>query len=224
MKTRLINGEKTQDNNGLIIYFAGWGTPTTLISHLALPKNYDLLICYDYQDLKLDFDFSVYKQIRVVAWSMGVWVANQVLADISTVSATAINGTGSPCDDDFGIPHTIFLGTLTNLNEINLVKFQRRICGNKDNFNYYQDCEKQDLSVRNIENLKSELTALYQEILKTEHSKLLNWSRVIIGKQDKIFPIINQRNYWENKCNEIIFMDIAHYPFNLFSHWSELWD
>lgn len=39
----------------LIVYFAGWGTPPSAVAHLALPDNYDLLICYDYQDLHCDF-------------------------------------------------------------------------------------------------------------------------------------------------------------------------
>ena len=76
---------KFYDHQGehLIVYFAGWGTPLDAVAHLILPTDYDLLICYDYQDLKLDFDFSAYQQIRVVAWSMGVWVAERVLQGIT---------------------------------------------------------------------------------------------------------------------------------------------
>ena len=76
-----------------------------LLAHLILPTDHDLLICYDYQDLKLDFDFSAYQQIRVVAWSMGVWVAERVLQGITLQSVTAVNGTGLPCNDSFGIPY-----------------------------------------------------------------------------------------------------------------------
>lgn len=57
MKTALLS--KQQAN--LIIYFAGWGTPASVVSHLTLPSGYDLLICYDYQDLTLPpFDFDRY--------------------------------------------------------------------------------------------------------------------------------------------------------------------
>ena len=62
------------------------------MAHLILPTNHNLLICYDYQDLTLDFDFSAYQQIRVVAWSMGVWAAERVLQGITLQSATAVNG------------------------------------------------------------------------------------------------------------------------------------
>ena len=110
---------KFYDHQGehLIVYFAGWGTPLDAVAHLILPTNHNLLICYDYQDLTLDFDFSAYQQIRVVAWSMGVWVAERVLQGITLQSATAVNGTGLPCDDSFGIPYAIFKGTLENLEE-----------------------------------------------------------------------------------------------------------
>ena len=93
----------------LIVYFAGWGTPLDAVAHLILPTNHNFIkFCYDYQDLKLDFDFSAYQQIRVVAWSMGVWVAERVLQGLTLQSATAVNGTGLPCDDSFGIPYAIF--------------------------------------------------------------------------------------------------------------------
>ena len=54
---------KFYDHQGehLIVYFAGWGTPLDAVAHLILPTDHDLLICYDYQDLNLDFDFSAYR-------------------------------------------------------------------------------------------------------------------------------------------------------------------
>ncbi|HGG9315583.1 TPA: pimeloyl-ACP methyl esterase BioG family protein, partial [Neisseria meningitidis] len=53
MKTKFYNHQ----GGHLILYFAGWGTPPDAVNHLILPENHDLLICYDYQDLNLDFDF-----------------------------------------------------------------------------------------------------------------------------------------------------------------------
>ena len=135
---------KFYDHQGehLIVYFAGWGTPLDAVAHLILPTNHNLLICYDYQDLTLDFDFSAYQQIRVVAWSMGGWVAERVLQGITLQSATAVNGTGLPCDDSFGIPYAIFKGTLENLAENTRSKFERRICGDKVSFERYQHLTK----------------------------------------------------------------------------------
>lgn len=83
MKTKFYNHQ----GEHLILYFAGWGMPPDAVNHLILPENHDLLICYDYQDLNLDFDFSAYRHIRLVAWSMGVWAAERALQGIRLKSA-----------------------------------------------------------------------------------------------------------------------------------------
>ncbi|MFZ7142321.1 DUF452 family protein [Avibacterium avium] len=228
---------KRADNNpNLIIYFAGWGTPASTVSHLALPENTDLLLCYDYQDLALNVDLSPYSQIRVVAWSMGVWVANQVLGQTPLVSATAINGTGKPCDDAMGIPQAVFVGTLEQLDERNLTKFQRRMCGDNATFEQYNQLAGQ----RNWQQVRSELGELYQSI-QQDSEKSLNWTKAIVGEKDRIFPSQNQLNFWQTYAavqkqsvtqkqsavqNDTEFvlqtMPLPHYPFAQFHAWAEL--
>ena len=78
-----------------LLFFAGWGMDETPFMH-NLPPNKDLIICYDYRSL--DFDstlLSTYDGIYVVAWSMGVWAASQVLPDsnLPLKQSIAINGT-----------------------------------------------------------------------------------------------------------------------------------
>lgn len=222
---------KRADNNpNLIIYFAGWGTPATAVSHLALPENTDLLLCYDYQDLALNVDLSPYSQIRVVAWSMGVWVANQVLGQTPLVSATAINGTGRPCDDEMGIPQAVFIGTLEQLDERNLAKFQRRMCGDSATFEQYNQLTGQ----RDWQQVRSELNELYQSI-QQDNGKSLNWTKAIVGEKDRIFPSQNQLNFWQIYAAEqkqsavqngtefvLQIMPLPHYPFARFHAWAEL--
>ncbi|MCW9710387.1 DUF452 family protein [Avibacterium sp. 21-586] len=222
---------KSADNNpNLIIYFAGWGTPASVVSHLALPENTDLLLCYDYQDLALNVDLSAYSQIRVVAWSMGVWVANQVIGQMPLVSATAINGTGKPCDDEMGIPQAVFIGTLEQLDERNLAKFQRRMCGDSATFEQYNQLAGQ----RDWQQVRSELSELYQSI-QQDNGKSLNWTKAIIGEKDRIFPSQNQLNFWQTyateqkqsavqNCTEFVLqtLPLAHYPFAQFRTWAEL--
>ena len=89
-----------------LLFFAGWGMDETPFMH-NLPPNKDLIICYDYRSL--DFDstlLSTYDGIYVVAWSMGVWAASQVLPDsnLPLKQSIAINGTPFPIDDMRGIP------------------------------------------------------------------------------------------------------------------------
>ena len=72
-------------------------------------------MCWDYRDL--DFDAGVlegYSTTRVLAWSMGVWVAGQVLSgmDMAPGYRVAVNGTPFPIHDSLGIPEAVFDGTL----------------------------------------------------------------------------------------------------------------
>lgn len=66
MKTQHIS----QQGDNLIVYFAGWGTPPSVVEHLILPENYDLCLCYDYRDLHCDVDFPL---INIFAWWHGQW-------------------------------------------------------------------------------------------------------------------------------------------------------
>lgn len=212
MKTVLYS---TQQPN-LLIYFAGWGTPISAVSHLKRPVDYDLLICYDYQDLALNVDFSTYQHFRLVAWSMGVWVAEQTLSHLPFLSATAVNGTGSPCDEQCGILPAIFQGTLENLAPTTLAKFQRRMAGKLTPD--YQALPHQ----REFAEIQQELTAL-NSLIQSPTPNHLRWTNAIIGLQDKIFSPQNQLNYWQDRT---LIQQIAgeHYLFPTFSYWAELWE
>ncbi|MDU8924626.1 DUF452 family protein [Pasteurellaceae bacterium LIM206] len=213
MQTRLIN----RGQQHLIVYFAGWGTTPDAIKHLTLPINYDLLICYDYQDLALDFDFSPYRHMRTVAWSMGVWAAERAMRHIPLLSATAINGTGLPCHDRYGIPRDIFAGTMAGLNAAARTKFERRMCADKTVFAQYQQ-----FTARPLENVRQELTALDACLQQDMRTDLISWTNSWIGTRDRIFPVENQLAYWRPRCAYQT-ADFAHYPFLSFSTWEQLW-
>ena len=216
MQYQLISQNPPSRN--LIVYFAGWGTPPSVVQHLAIPPAYDLLLCYDYRDFSLEFDFSRYENVRLVAWSMGVWVAERVMRQIPLLSATAMNGTGLPTHDDYGIPCAVFQGTLDTLDEINQGKFERRMCGDKQLLQQYQSLEGR----HSMEEIHAELTALY-DALSAEHQHTgLLWTKAIIGTQDRIFPAQNQRNYWHERC-EVSEMGGGHYLFPLLQTWEQLW-
>lgn len=200
----------------LIVYFAGWGTPVSAVEHLQLPEGYDLLMCYDYRELHLEFDFSVYQGIRLVAWSMGVWVAERILCGKPLLSATAVNGTGKPCDAEYGIPPAIFESTLNGLTEHSRQKFERRMCGKE--LSDYQQRPHQ----RTFSDIQAELTHLFHLIMQDKRSDLLTWTNAIIGLQDKIFPIQNQQTFWQNRCTFRL-VEGEHFLFSRFSHWEQLW-
>ena len=85
----------------LVLYFNGWALSPIAVEHLGLPEGQDLLLLWDYRTDALDFDFSPYREIRLVAWSMGIWAADRFFAKHEelrsrVVSGTALAGTGSP--------------------------------------------------------------------------------------------------------------------------------
>lgn len=83
----------------LVLYFNGWALSPIAVEHLGLPEGQDLLLLWDYRTDALDFDFSPYREIRLVAWSMGIWAADRFFAKHEelrgrVVSGTALAGTG----------------------------------------------------------------------------------------------------------------------------------
>ena len=137
----------------LILCLAGWSTSPELFRHLEVPEQTDLWIAYDYRTLGFEETFAPYKEVHLVAWSLGVWVATRLWAGHrSFTTATALNGTPFPMHDTLGIPTAIFEGTLHHISEEGMRRFNRRMCGDKETFNRYSE-----LSPRPLEEIK-ELT------------------------------------------------------------------
>lgn len=145
----------------LILCLAGWSTSPELFRHLEVPEQTDLWIAYDYRTLAFEEAFAPYKEVHLVAWSLGVWVATRLWAGHrSFTTATALNGTPFPMHDTLGIPTAIFEGTLHHISEEGMRRFNRRMCGDKETFNRYSE-----LSPRPLEEIKEELESLYNQIL-----------------------------------------------------------
>ncbi len=63
----------------LLLFFAGWGMDETPFLTIH-PTDKDWMICYDYRSLEFDADIlQEYSQITLIAWSMGVWAASQIM-------------------------------------------------------------------------------------------------------------------------------------------------
>lgn len=194
----------------LVLFFAGWGGEENLFRHYR-PVESDLLLCSDYRSL--DFDVSMtegYREIRLVGWSMGVWVASQVLPGFSLPLAerVAVNGTPVPVDDEQGIPVSVFRGTLDGFGPVTLQKFRRRMCGTTEGvkaFLSHNPC-------RSPEELHEELACLYGMVI-TRPVSSFRWDKALIGSRDRIFPPQNQQNAWAGVTTEIY--DEEHYSDSL---------
>lgn len=198
----------------LLLFFAGWGMDEKTFENYHTPDK-DFMICYDYRTL--DFDETLllpYKEIHLVAWSMGVWAASQVMARTSLpiVQSTAINGTLYPIDEARGIAPAIFEGTLNGLNEVSLQKFRLRMCGSTAAYKEFAEMVPQ----RPLEELKEELAAIREQYHRSPSSPFV-WDKAIIGNADRIFSPENQQHAWCVTTTVTEGMEAAHYSPELFN-------
>ena len=78
----------------LILFFTGWGMDENSVK--LEKNNYDLITLFDYKNINTDFLEKVenYKEIYVIAWSMGVIFDIYFINKIKNIKKSmAINGT-----------------------------------------------------------------------------------------------------------------------------------
>ena len=207
-----------QNNNKLIIFFAGWSFDENPFKFLAC-ENFDVLMVYDYSTIDRDFrDFSSYKEINLIAWSMGVFVAYVLKDKFPRFNKKlAINGTPFPVNDEFGIPTKPFLLTLRHVKTGLEGKFYQNIFDTKEEFEKYLKMPVK----RTIENRETELKSLYARIKNTEINYGSFYDKAIISSRDKIIPTKNQVHFWQNNA-EIKMLESGHFPYYNFKSWNEI--
>lgn len=208
---------KQGTSDRLLLIFTGWASDERLFLNYSGIKE-DLCVCSDYRTWELNTEFlSRYKEIRVIAWSLGVFVANKVLANqhLPISEATALNGTLRPIDDQEGIPLAIYNGTEQHLSAENLLKFYRRMCA--DSIRYREFLQHTvPASIPELQDaLRNIRTTQENEINYSEQTIFTN---VIIGLSDRIFPPENQKQAWRN-FPSVRMEKIAHYDENI---WNKL--
>ena len=198
---------RNKNSNKLIIFFNGWGMDDFIVSSLDYKdcEDYDVIVLYDYNNLDFDLDFGGYSEKHIVAWSMGVMIAD-MFDFVNVVSSTAICGTPKAIDDTYGIPEKIYNLTVRGFSELSAVKFMKRM--------FLSEPEISKFSDRTFESQKSELI----KMLEYKPAGKRNYTRAIVADSDKIIPAANQLNYWEKP--EII--HCGHCPFGLYKSWKEL--
>ncbi|MDE6158068.1 MAG: DUF452 family protein, partial [Muribaculaceae bacterium] len=157
-------------------------------------RGYDIAVIWDYRSLTIDWTFcNRYCEICIVAWSLGVYASAVTTHPIEqkVTRRIAVNGTLYPVDRLRGIPEATFAGTLDGLTERSLHKFYRRMAGSKERFDTFAATMPQ----RDIEGLKEELLSFYPFPLMP-CTPVARWDTVIAGREDAIFPAVNQARAW----------------------------
>ena len=212
MNMKQVFLRRVEGASDLLLFFAGWGAEPGMFKYDELTDGSgtsDVMMCWDYRDL--DFDAGMlegYSTTRVLAWSMGVWVAGQVLSglDMAPGYRVAVNGTPFPIHDSLGIPEAVFDGTLAMLSERNLNKFRRRMCGSAEAFERLMSCS---LS-RTLEEQREELDALGKAV-RGSRPRPFAWTHAVAGLEDMIFPAANQKAAWAAAGVPVSVLDIPHW-------------
>ena len=209
-------------NEKCILFMNGWGCDAQPFTKLA-SHQYDVLVCYDYHDIlspkEIERIFENYREVHLVAWSLGVYVSNLVLFKWKALFASkiAINGTLQPIDNLRGIPPAVFKGTINGLNQKNLEKFWMRMCGGKKAYEQF----RLNLPQRGLEDQKEELIILQNVI----QNHLVEWNlfdTALLGTNDMIFPFENLQNAWDQNMRVIEKEGFPHFCFYNWDSWDEI--
>lgn len=180
----------------LELFFAGWGMdsrPFAWAADSPHTAHCDFAVCYDYTDMTLDAEaLRPYREVRVRAWSLGVYAASLVLPGLhcAVSSALAINGTLTPVDDTLGIPVAVYDATLENLCAESVDRFNRRMCG------AHRAVFEARKPVRTVDSLLAELRHIRECAAYKDRAQFTGWSMAILSEKDRIFPIANMRKAW----------------------------
>jgi biotin synthesis protein BioG len=204
----------------LTLFFGGWGLDVRAVNHLA--GSGDVLMFYDYREIAAEGppDTTGYAFVDVVAWSMGVWAAALLLSrwGLSPRCAVALNGTERPVDDRHGIPLKLYLLTERGMDERGRARFIARMLGGKEERATFSDRHEPRRELgEQVEELRR-----VREQASCERPEM-KWDRVFISREDSIFPVENQQNWWQDR-GEITYLAGGHYPFFQFSSWESITD
>lgn len=192
-------------HNSLIILFLGWGFSPDSFAGIRKP-GFDILSVRGYEGLSgnmIDEEIraflkerdSAYSEVVVIAWSFGVKAAAAFLENttIPVTLSLAVNGTEYHIDNDRGIPRAIFKGTLEGLSDRTFEKFRLRCAGSWAKLRQLDV----DGNTNDIDALRRELEWFASLPPVPPARRYSIWDKVVIGENDRIFPVNNQTKAWE---------------------------
>ena len=185
-------------------------------------KEADILMFYVYRDFKFPTttidSCRDYDSLTLIAWSLGAPAACLFCKEheLSPVKSIAVNGTAFPAHNEYGIPKSIFDGTISSLSEDNLRRFYRRMCGSSKSFEAFLE----NVPCRPLNEIDNELRTLRD----MKHSGIEIIQKALICEQDRIIPAENQLNCWQNLSIPSHRIPGSHFPFYSYPSWEALID
>lgn len=195
MKFEFLHKNNSSD---LVLFFGGFGF---LPSAYNLASKNDVLMVYDYLEFDLGFleICKAYKNIKLIAFSMGVMVSSKCdLSSLNIVQKIAINGTTKGIDDEFGISEKLFKITAKRFDK---ESFLSRCGGVNKAFN---------------QNPKDELLSILE--LAKKPCIWQDYDLAYSSNMDEIFPQNALLKSFKNICK----INAPHFCFNKFLSWDEI--
>ncbi len=210
MKKYLVNN----NSNNLLVFFTGWGCDESEFEHLKAKS--DILLLFDYTDLTINFDFSKYKNIDLIAYSAGVFIASIVNLNLKLNKITAISGNPYLFDEYFGLSKKI-QEVLCGVTEENADDFAKNyLIKTDDEFKIFHH------SKRTIESCKAEFDSL-KNLYQTHKNDIKDiFNKALIGDCDPIFNLYAQKEFYGTRLKLI--KDARHNPFFKIKNYEQLLD
>src|SRR5574344_273204 len=215
MKTYL----KSNNSDKLLLFFCGWGMDKTPFNPLNCDS--DILFVYDYTTCDFEYDFSKYKDIKLLAFSYGVYACS--IVNLPKLSRkVAINGTLIPVDDEYGVPFKKFELT-EKMDSQSVVKFRQRLFGGVEAENHFEIFE-QNLPERSAKSCTDELIGMKKYVPDFGMSAL-EFDKVFVSEYDKCVPTKNQKKFWLQKCpTKIELLPFGHFVFYNYKNFAEFFN
>lgn len=205
--------DKKSEN--LVIFLCGWGMDERPLLPLSCDSN--VLYLYNYSNLELNFNFSIYKNIKLISFSCGVYMAGILKEILPQVDySVAVNGTLNLLDEEFGLPIAV-VDVFKNISLDNYLEFREKWLlsdsSELEKFNQNQPHVSIESAIAELEKLK-----VYA---KKEPISKFSYDKILISTKDKIVPTQNQKNFWKND-DKVYLIECAHFPFYKFSSIEDL--
>ena len=191
MQKHLINN----NSDKLLIFFTGWGCDKFEFEHLKSAS--DTLLLYDYSDLKLDFDFSKYKEFNLIAFSAGVFISSIFNFEFKINKKIALSGNPYLFDEYLGLSAKI-QNVLCNVTAETADDFARNyLVKTEDEFKKFHH------SRRTIESCKAEFESLKTIYQDNKQNIFDNFDMALIGEYDPIFNVSAQKEFYTDRIHII---------------------
>lgn len=208
----------------LVICMGGFGSEPSHFQHLCAYEC-DVIMFYDYRDINMLKSYDTheilylfhnhFRHIYLIAFSLGVCVANVIFAPIwgRFTRTFAINGTPLGIDKTYGIPPTLFRYTIKHFDT---QQFRTGLLGHRLESHF---------TLRENQALRNELEVLYEFSQSIPSHQLQKWEYALISHNDEIFPPESNKQYWLSQAlqnTRILWSNEPHFVFFGFSSWEEL--